>query len=519
MTATDLTKANIMSMQDRTAAFLPSRAPIFKLFLYSLLLVLVFNAFHIFQFPLTIDGETAAFEPSPDNYLQNERWAACVLIYLLMPHAVIPIVPDLLASLTLAASYTLTTRDWCPEIGFRHYVAAPVALMFPLFAEVVLFPDISYALCIGLLMAAAGTVALRSRTVVGYAGGLAAITFAVGIYQPIALYPVAVLAVATALDLQRRRVPEVLAGAVAALCAVVLAVVLSKVIGHALVKWYGLSSGYLDSSTNLGMLIHQPREVLHQTASTARRILSGTYLPLYLEDCRIFPVILALSAVGLVAVGAWRVRPGQTALATLLLLLNVLAMAGVVVINDGSLPNRTLLGLPIAAAGLVFVGSGVTSRALRVAFVCCSAFCTLAFATIGSRTYFAAYVTWLNDRALGQQMVERIETLPDLPTQRPLPLEIVGFHEWPSSPMTPVLEGSMVGSSFFYWDQGSAGRIIDFLRSVGVREAEFVPASREQHLAVMQEATAMPAWPRPGSVKLVGGTVVVKFSAYSDPQL
>ena len=73
------------------------------------------------------------------------------------------------------------------------------------------------------------------------------------------------------------------------------------------------------------------------------------------------------------------------------------------------------------------------------------------------------------------------------------------------------------GASFFEWDQGSAGRIVLFLRTLGYfNHVEPMPV--QERGQQFETARAMPAWPAPGSVKVNGNAVIVKFGEYSSIQ-
>jgi hypothetical protein len=85
----------------------------------------------------------------------------------------------------------------------------------------------------------------------------------------------------------------------------------------------------------------------------------------------------------------------------------------------------------------------------------------------------------------------------------------------PESPNFPRVQSSTLGASFFEWDGGSPGRIMSFMASLGY---ELIWISPQQRAALRTRINAMPSWPDQGSVRLLDGIVVVKFSDYSPGQ-
>jgi hypothetical protein len=69
---------------------------------------------------------------------------------------------------------------------------------------------------------------------------------------------------------------------------------------------------------------------------------------------------------------------------------------------------------------------------------------------------------------------------------------------------------STAGSSFFNWDGGNTGRMVAWLRAMGISNLE--PATTLQNSLYSDELGQMAEWPAPGSIIIKNDTILVKFS-------
>ncbi|MEC8028386.1 MAG: hypothetical protein VX170_12000, partial [Pseudomonadota bacterium] len=74
----------------------------------------------------------------------------------------------------------------------------------------------------------------------------------------------------------------------------------------------------------------------------------------------------------------------------------------------------------------------------------------------------------------------------------------------------PAVPTTTAGASFFAWDGGSPARMVRLMNLIGYTRFVSLPPQRRQELH--GHYAGMPVWPRPGSVKAVGGVVLVKLS-------
>jgi len=69
---------------------------------------------------------------------------------------------------------------------------------------------------------------------------------------------------------------------------------------------------------------------------------------------------------------------------------------------------------------------------------------------------------------------------------------------------------STAGSSFFNWDGGNNGRMVAWLKAMGISNLE--PATTLQNSLYSDELGQMAEWPAPGSIIIKNDTILVKFS-------
>jgi hypothetical protein len=493
------------------------RQPLVRLFVFGLVLTLIANAFDLFAYPFSIDAEQAAFSPDPVSFLGSGRWAAFVLAKYFVSYASIPVVPILIACTTFAASYAVTAYVWSENFGWPHYVAAPFALAFPTLFQLFSFSVISYSVGSGIFLTAIGLYCVTRESWVGFVLGVGFFTFAIGVYQPIALYPSTAFLVYAALGLSERGLGRT--GKLFLLFGMVmgLAELLNHEITQAIYRHLGLSGSYVESFFDFDYLRQNPKKVFHQTIAFVVPILTGRGGP-FIDSSRVYTATIALACLFALASRARLTRgPVDFGISVALIAAAVALSVIVCVVSYGGLPYRTLLGTPIAIAGVVFCASQLDWRPAVRLLAIASALCFLAFAEIGARLYYGSYIAWLDDRALGEQILTRIDALEDLPTQRPIPIEFSGFHNWPTSDQIPnVGAGSTMGASFFGWDGGNNYRVLAFLKTLG--RFDFRTLTAEERRAKYREIDAMPSWPRLGSLRVIAGAVVVKFGPYSELQ-
>ena len=92
---------------------------------------------------------------------------------------------------------------------------------------------------------------------------------------------------------------------------------------------------------------------------------------------------------------------------------------------------------------------------------------------------------------------------------------MIGYVNRPSTPLVSRIEN--IGASFFGWDQGNTSRVVNFLRVLGYSAPDALPV--EKRAEFVSPGIQMPVWPAFGSVQIIGNTILVKFSPYSETQI
>ena len=168
-----------------------------------------------------------------------------------------------------------------------------------------------------------------------------------------------------------------------------------------------------------------------------------------------------------------------------------------------------------AAALLAFAretGNAVQKKFLRSAAALTAVFLVLAGirqASISSRAVFIAQMSYENDKSVAAQIVSRMQDLgsSDAGTH----IAMLGtLDSWLKD---EELRREIIGYSIFEWD--AAGPVGVTRRGVGFMEAHGYPyeaATEEEYAAALAQGGAMPSWPADGSVQVLDGVVIVKFS-------
>ena len=483
---------------------LPDRNAALKLFLACWLICVAVYGYDLFVFTFSIDEESNTFLGDQEiGWLTSGRWGGYILSVLFFPPPPVPVVPQLVAISGLAAAYVISACTWRREIGAAHFIAAPFALGFPILINLMGFAHVADVVMIGLALMALAVFILHAAARRGPLLAIPLMTFAFSIYQPVALYGPTTFLILAALSYSRLGLGELSRRFLRFALCFIASVLLAELILKIWLYVRGIEFQYGDQFIRFDLFALYPIEILQRTVAFSIAMFMG-FSEIFPGGLLILGPTLALA--GLMALWAWGWRAG------LMLIAALCVPAFAPMINGGTLPYRTLLALPIAVAGLVFAAACAPIRA-RMLFAVLSAYCALQFALIGNRMNYAAYLAWLNDRALADRLIARIEAIE--PQPHGITLEVVGMPQFADSPQRPVIHSSTLGASFFRWDDGNEVRIALFLKTMGYDVNETPP---DKHLTLFDRVRQMPSWPAEGAVQLIDGVVVVKFSDYTRPQ-
>jgi hypothetical protein len=180
-----------------------------------------------------------------------------------------------------------------------------------------------------------------------------------------------------------------------------------------------------------------------------------------------------------------------------------------------------MLAFPVAICGIVFMAWQLNYAPFRIVLLSLVAICFFRFSLVNSQLAFADQLNWQADRELTVRLLARMDNmeLTRFEGGQSRPLALVGYKKRQESKLMIKSQDryDTIGASFYAWQGGSAERVVDLMKSMGVDY--FYAASTEQQKVILAQTEAMPIWPLQGSVALVEGITVIKLSNYSESQL
>lgn len=470
--------------------------------------------FELFSLNLTIDEEVQAFLPYGRHYISHGRWGLFLLNTFLLPFPIIPFVPLFVALVFHIGAVLLLLHCWDVESKLDRFVAGALAVAYPGMAYFYMFSISNYAIGIGLFCSALSLFLFTRTGVRSRFLSVIPAVLALSIYQAFAVVLAAVFLVwiiSAALRGNRRECNLRNVAEILLVGGVSFAVY--YLINRVFLAVAGISMTYVDQIFDFGYLRVNTAAVLSRTLEMARDVYGGSRT-IYATEVRVFGVVVALSLLS-VAVAALR-SPRKASLRLLAIPLAILLLLlpfVVGLLTRGSIPVRFMVALPVVIAGLTVLGMRAQTRNVRLFMTLSVLYCVFQFIVSINYLNASSHLALQADRLVAAHVIGRIEDARVTAGLQELKyLEVVGYLERQASPLMP--KADTFGASFFEWDQGHAWRIIFFLRTLGYyNSVEALPVERRSRL--FETAGAMPRWPAPGSVKIDGDAVIVKFSDYS----
>lgn len=475
------------------------------------------------QFTLSIDEEAASFPllPFETAWLRQGRWGMALLTLLLPAFEAIPLLSTLLFGAGLLYAAIRALHDFRLE-GVRASLFVGVLVGFPLWPHIAEFNTLAGGFGFGIAAAAYGAgLATRARTLSEHALAIAAMAFAISIYQSLAVFLVVYAGLALhAVHAQRLRAGDPLWAAAPLRAAVTAA---GGIAAAALAYWLvqraalavsGESMGYIDIYWQAGRLRAAPGDTLQHAAHSLAAWGSGQHVAYLGEGARLLlPVWLGLLPWCLFAPqqrnpGARLALFWATLAATLVVVLLPFALSA------GSLPARAHIAVPLIAAWLASRIAWPTHWPARsLPWVLLGYFAVCA-ASVGASLFHADRYARTADAMLSQDLIARaLRAAPADGSE--IPFTLVGRTAHPTGGAIRRVE--VFGSSFYEHDQGNVCRIWLYWRTLG--QQRFAPVVLGARPDLVSAAAAMPSWPAGGAVRLVNGVVVVKLSEATPPQL
>lgn len=496
-----------------------------QLLLYLVVVGILAYAADIFTFSLNIDSENHAYGfGAKGGWVSQGRWGMYLLNEILLPDAIMPVIPNLIAVLGTVLGAVFFVHTLSPTRGIADYLAAPITIACPIIYFAFYFTTLGYGLGVAFAATSYGVYLLSRGTWKVAAAAIPFFCFGIAVYQ--AVLPLIVVMFSLFVVALIMRDPAITMRTVIRHClqftvALIFGYVLCVAISKAMLAYINIpfDTGYISNFMNYQLSWEYFSQALDKTWPIAVNYFTGgkdyyLYDLVSLKGLFYFSLIIALVRI-LTAGSAWYLR----VFAVLLLFAALVAPMVMHLMNNGYMPPRTVLGVPQVLAALVFFAASSKSKLVRSVTAVLAVACLYNFCVVNNRYAFSNYMTWQADRELSVKIQQRIaEVLPRVDSTSNIDnvyaIEIVGWVERPETPI--FIQREVIGASFYKWAAGDVERTALLFRTMGV--TRYRAATKAERLTVVEKTKTMPSWPFPGSVDVINGIIVIKFREYNPNQ-
>jgi hypothetical protein len=474
---------------------------------------------------MKIDSENHAYLSGPQgSWAAQGRWGMYFLSYLFLPDPVMPFIPTLLAVGGCVVSALFFVHSLSNKRGIADYLASPIAIACPVIYFAIYFTTLGYGLGVAFAVSCLGIYLLKHRSWLSSLFASVCFTFGIGIYQavlPLIATLFCLQVISAILEEKNITFMSLLNRSFIFIVVLASASALSQTISMLVIHSMNIT---FDSNYIMGFVHYEKSasyffNTLDKTANLAWSYYTGGK-DYYLVDLKILKILFLLT----LSVTVYRIITASCNLIVRLtgiiaLVFAIAAPFAMHMLNAAYMPPRTVLGISFLLAGLVFFTVSASSTTLRL-IAGALAICTLYnFSVANNRYAFSSQMTWLADRELSVQILERIHTaINKLPYKTDpysqLPLEIVGWSEYFETPI--FIHREVIGASFYTWGAGDVERIVRLFKTMGV--SDYRAATRPERISIVEAAQQMPFWPYEGSVDVMNGIIVVKLREYNPNQ-
>lgn len=476
-------------------------------------------------FNLTIDEEIAAVSHDQKGWITQGRWGQYLLSFIFTPNSIVPFVPIFLTLMLSAIACIITTRVWSQTPSKADFLIAPIFIACPTLYYVYQFNTLNYGIGFGMLSSALAVYLFVYGKGIYRFSAVPFACLAIAIYQAF----VPCLAVIYGYHLLGR----ILAGdprtpgkyiilsfnfGLMLLMALLLNFTISEIL---------LASTETDSSKYLKLWVKfQPN--MPYLINTLE-LITVEMTKFYFGDKIIYgntlaPLKYLFIVATLLSLGAIAISKHTYVMkvfAALILIAVIFFPFSLHIMNEGFMPVRTMLAIPLTLSGLVFTASHFNYAKLNILLGLLVMVVFFRFAVANNQMSYADQLSYQADRELTVRLMTRLDSLglTRLEDGETRPLMLVGYHKRKESAL--LIQGQdyfdTVGASFYDWQGGSIKRVISLLNIMGINY--FHEATATQQLEILEEAEAIPAWPKQGSIAEIAGITVIKLSNFNTSQL
>ncbi|MES0195290.1 glucosyltransferase domain-containing protein [Mesorhizobium sp. M0011] len=458
------------------------------------------------SFPLSIDDEVTAFRTDASIWILQGRWGAYLIERFLIPHPVMPFLAPAVFGAGCVAAYLLVMDVINKqELSIAEYACFAIFCAFPTWFFIVEFYSNIAAIGVGLFATALALWLIRKEEVSPlsprFLGAVGVGAFAISIYQSFAP-AILVLGIAISI-LQARsgssvslpkdllRIGILLAGAI-----------LFYVIGDIIFRSFAPGRNeYFDSLSQPNFLLQHPITVVGRVIEAIGGI--------YGLDQRTYGV--ALWAIPLLLLlGGWALLkelPRTKLLLTAVAFVSLLVPFGFHFLAAGSMPVRSLIGVPIAVWLFAYVAVTSRNSRIRAASAILLAVALFQIQVVQNYRQASNYLVDKHDTLLAGAIYDRLSATPGFDVKRSYALSVFGAQPFVTN--YPKPSDSTVGYSFFEWNGGNSWRIAYYMKLLGY--SNLSGSNQEQVLQTIVNLSTMPVWPAPGSVEIKDDIVLIRL--------
>jgi MFS family permease len=472
-------------------------------------ILLAAYGFELFNLNLTIDEEIHAFHHQGDQWISQGRWGMYLLNKYLLPYTVIPFVPLFLALAFHLSAVLILLRCWEVESKLEQLSIGALAVAYPGMAYMYTFNTIGYGIGVGLFSASISLLLYTNRRTAYKFLAVVPGAFSIAVYQgfiPALASVFLVHLISSALSKNQEGIDW------KALIIISLIGVLSIALYYIIQQFYFVflvpGDNYVRQLFDPGYLRDHFAEVVGHTMAKMWQVYFGSNV-VYINEIRVLGVIMLTALVGFAArMARSNLSIGHKFLLTFLIILLFINPFTVGLLTKGHIAMRFLVALPVVFAGSILISLKNQHRSVQIVMGSLIAICVFQFIISTNSLFSASHLALQADRLLAANLIQRIEEAKaSADAQEVSYLEVIGPLVRPATKVMPKRE--TFGASFFEWDQGNVYRILLFLKTVGYHGLQALPEERRTAYTSMKET--MPAWPKMGSVKVVGDVVLIKF--------
>jgi Glucosyl transferase GtrII len=483
--------------------------------IYTCLTFLIYG-YTAFQTSVNVDSEVAIYRIHHEAWVGDGRWTNFLIEKFLFPESFSPLLAIILFAAALSVAFHIMLKVLDRDIrGIWKILAfAPLAL-HPTWAHIIAFPSNTIPLAFGLVATSMSLLFFHeaARYGIGTMGKQMALlcistlclTFALGSYQSfVFLLPaVGLISIATNYleantDYALKRVFELFVVSAASTA-------LYFVINTLFLKIYPVPTAYITGFVPHDIFGGAWFDRASSSISHSIRLLIGHPKIWRTNNLCLIPLVM------LPVLALLRAKEVKLTLNKVLLVCLILAAAFLPLTFDllrmAEMPLRSYVAYPaiFSALAVSWIGSAYTVRAKFIAGLILSML-SMQLAYSLSRYSTSILMTNHRDRLIAYDLYRRISDKASLNKQDNTMIAISGKIPYHSK----FVKSETIGASLFEWDNGSAWRMIAYMRTLGFDQIDL--AKEETILANRWIFETLKPWPDKDCITNHNGTIYIQLS-------